>query len=50
MYAIPEACVLLHLGQTKVRELIASGELKARRVGRVLRIPAREIERFANEE
>ena len=49
MYAIPEVCALLNLGQTTVRALVASGQLKAKRVGRVIRVPAKEIERFANE-
>ena len=36
----------LGLGRTKIYELIASGELRAVHIGRAVRIPAVEIERF----
>ena len=36
----------LGLGRTKIYELIALGELKAVHIGRAVRIPTSEVERF----
>ena len=36
----------LGLGRTKIYELIALGELRAVHIGRAVRIPASEVERF----
>ena len=36
----------LGLGRTKIYELIALGDLRAVHIGRAVRIPASEVERF----
>ena len=41
-----EACEQLHLGRSTLRRLMAEGTIKAVRIGRSLRFPAKEIERF----
>lgn len=43
---IPECMETLGLGRSKVYELVTSGELRAIRIGRAVRIPASEVERF----
>lgn len=42
----PEAADILSLGQTTVRQLIATGRLKVVRIGRALIIPRTEIDQF----
>lgn len=41
-----QTCAALSMGQTKVRELIASGALGAVRIGHSLRIPRADVERY----
>jgi len=41
-----EAQEMLRLGRTKLYELIAAGELKPIRIGRAVRFPVTEVERF----
>ena len=41
-----EACEQLHLGRSTLRRLMAEGTIKAVRIGRSLRFPAKEIGRF----
>lgn len=43
---IPEVMERLAVGQTKVYELMSSGELRSVKVGRSRRIPSDELERF----
>jgi excisionase family DNA binding protein len=43
---IPEVMTRLAIGQTKLYELMATGELRSVRVGRSRRIPKDELERF----
>jgi excisionase family DNA binding protein len=46
LYSIPDTCVALALGRTKVYELIATGELLSVMVGRCRRVPATSIADF----
>jgi excisionase family DNA binding protein len=43
---IPEVMARLAIGQTKVYELMASGELRSVKVGRSRRVPSDDLERF----
>jgi excisionase family DNA binding protein len=43
---IPEVMARLAVGQTKVYELMSSGELRSVKVGRSRRVPSEELERF----
>jgi excisionase family DNA binding protein len=43
---IPEVMERLAVGQTKVYELMSSGELRSVKVGRSRRVPSDELERF----
>jgi excisionase family DNA binding protein len=45
-YPVPEAAARLGIGTTKLRELIASGELRAIRAGRRVVVPRREIKKY----
>jgi excisionase family DNA binding protein len=46
---IPDVRERLSVGQTKVYELMSSGELRSVRVGRARRVPSEELERFMAE-
>ena len=46
---IPEVMARLAVGQTKVYELMSSGELRSVKVGRSRRVPSNELERFMAE-
>ena len=46
---IPEVMARLAVGQTKVYELMSSGELRSVKVGRSRRVPNNELERFMAE-
>jgi excisionase family DNA binding protein len=46
---IPEVMARLAVGQTKVYELMSSGELRSVKVGRSRRVPSDELERFMAE-
>ena len=46
---IPEVMVRLAVGQTKVYELMSSGELRSVKVGRSRRVPSDDLERFMAE-
>jgi excisionase family DNA binding protein len=46
---IPDVMERLSVGQTKVYELMSSGELRSVRVGRARRVPSDELERFMAE-
>ena len=39
----------LSLGKSKIYDMIGKGELKAVRIGRSVRVPRTEVERFLNE-
>ena len=43
---IPDVMERLSVGQTKVYELMSSGELRSVKVGRSRRVPSDELERF----
>ena len=43
---VPEVMARLAVGQTKVYELMSSGELRSVKVGRSRRVPTDELERF----
>ena len=44
-----EVRMLLRIGRSKVYEMIAQGELPVVRIGRAVRIPRRELERWIAE-
>ena len=46
LLTIPEAASRLSLGRSKTYELIERGLLPVVRIGRAVRIPASEVERF----
>lgn len=46
---IPEVMERLAVGQTKVYELMSSGELRSVKVGRARRVPSDDLERFMAE-
>ncbi|MPZ94089.1 MAG: helix-turn-helix domain-containing protein [Propionibacteriales bacterium] len=46
---IPEVMARLAVGQTKVYELLSSGELRSVKVGRSRRVPSNELDRFMAE-
>lgn len=46
---IPEVMDRLAVGQTKVYELMSSGELRSVKVGRARRVPSDELARFMAE-
>ena len=46
---IPEVMARLAVGQTKVYELMSSGELRSVKVGRSRRVPNDDLERFMAE-
>lgn len=46
---IPDVMERLAVGQTKVYELLSSGELRSVKVGRARRVPSNELERFMAE-
>lgn len=46
---IPEVMARLAVGQTKVYELMSSGELRSVKVGRSRRVPNNDLERFMAE-
>ena len=46
---IPEVMERLAVGQTKVYELMSSGELRSVKVGRSRRVPSGEVKRFVAE-
>jgi excisionase family DNA binding protein len=43
---VPEVMARLAVGQTKVYELMSSGELRSVKVGRSRRVPSDDLERF----
>jgi excisionase family DNA binding protein len=47
-YSVSETCGLLSLGRTKLYELIASGELPLRKVGRKSLLAAVDLTRWAD--
>lgn len=46
LLTIPEAAERLSLGRSKVYELLNAGEFTAVRIGRAVRVPAPELERY----
>ncbi len=46
LLSIPEAGEALHLGETKVKELVARGELLSVKIGKSRRIPAAAVQEF----
>jgi excisionase family DNA binding protein len=46
---IPDVMERLSVGQTKVYELMSSGELRSVKVGRSRRVPSNDLERFIAE-
>lgn len=49
VYTRREACAVLRIGITKLKELISSGELPVRRVGRRVLITEEAIREFLRE-
>jgi excisionase family DNA binding protein len=46
---IPEVMARLAIGQTKVYELMSTGELRSVKVGRSRRVPMEDLERFIDD-
>jgi excisionase family DNA binding protein len=46
---IPEAADRLRLSRATIYELLAAGEIKAVHIGRAVRIPAAELERYVRQ-
>ena len=46
LVSIPEAGEALHLGETKVKELVSRGELLSVKIGKSRRIPATAIQAY----
>jgi excisionase family DNA binding protein len=46
LLSIPEASEALHLGETKVKELVARGELLSVKIGKSRRIPASAVQAY----
>jgi excisionase family DNA binding protein len=49
LYTIPQCCRLLALGRTKLYELIGSGEIPVRKIGRRTLIAAADLQRWAEQ-
>ena len=47
---VPEVAHTLGLGKTTVHDLIARGELRPVRVGRALRIPVADVQRWVEQQ
>jgi excisionase family DNA binding protein len=48
LLSIPEAGQVLHLGETKVKQLVARGELTSVKIGKSRRIPATAISGYVD--
>jgi excisionase family DNA binding protein len=46
LLSIPEAGEALHLGETKIKELVARGELLSVKIGKSRRIPANVVRSY----
>lgn len=46
LYTPNEAAQQLAIGRTKLYELIATGDLRSLRIGRAVRVPASDLNRF----
>ena len=46
LYRVEEAAALLSLGRSKTWEMCSAGDLKVVRIGRAVRVPAEELDRF----
>ena len=46
LLSIPEAGEALHLGETKIKELVARGELLSIKIGKSRRIPASAVRAY----
>lgn len=49
LYRVEEAAALLNLGRSKTWEMCSAGDLKTVRIGRSVRVPAEELDRFVAE-
>ncbi len=47
-YTIDEVAAKLKIGRSKSFELVRTGELRARRIGRLLRVPKVALDEFLN--
>ncbi len=47
LLTIPSAAERLSLGRSKLYELLTSGEIRAVRIGRAVRVPTSEIDDYA---
>ena len=48
LLTVPEAANRLSIGRSKLYELVSEGQLATVKIGRAVRVPAREVERFAD--
>jgi len=49
LYTISECCRLASIGRTKLYELVASGEIPTRKVGKKTLIAAADLQRWADQ-
>ena len=49
LLSIPEACEKLSIGRTKLRELLAQGDLPSVHIGRSVRIAQADLERYVEQ-
>jgi excisionase family DNA binding protein len=49
LYTVNECCRLAAIGRTKFYELVASGEIPARKVGRKTLVPADALQQWADD-
>jgi len=49
LYTVPECCRLAAIGRTKFYELVASGEIPIRKVGKKSLVAAADLKRWAEQ-
>jgi excisionase family DNA binding protein len=49
LLTIPECCCLVAIGRTKIYELIASGEIPVRKIGRKTLVAPADLRRWAEQ-
>jgi excisionase family DNA binding protein len=48
LYTVPECCRLTAIGRTKFYELVASGEIPIRKIGKKTLVAAHDLKRWAD--
>lgn len=47
LLSIPDAAARLSIGRSKLYQLLMAGDLRSVRIGRAVRVPVEEVDRFA---